>query len=282
VRGEGAVLDHAVINVRTQIDNAAEAYRRLGFTLTERGYHTIGTCNHLAVFQDNYLELLGLESEAKPVQTDLASGPIGLSALAFKYGDTAALQHTLSERHLAADLPQAFSRPVTLKDGAADARFEIIRLRGEASRMGTLFFCRHLTPELVWRAEWQNHSNHATAVVGIVVLSTEPTRSVDVFQRLAGPNSASAVEGGVAVTVGGAFVEVLSADAIRRRFGAAAPSSENDRMVAIRIQTQSLEAAEQVMRTNGVKPIHKDAQRIVVGSADAFGTVIEFVPPPHG
>jgi hypothetical protein len=36
------------------------------------------------------------------------------------------------------------------------------------------------------------------------------------------------------------------------------------------------------MRTNGVKPIHKDAQRIVVGSADAFGTVIEFVPPPHG
>jgi hypothetical protein len=218
-----------------------------------------------------------LESEAKPVQTDLASGPIGLSALAFKYDDTGTLQRTLSERHLPADPPQAFSRPVTLKDGTADARFEIIRLRGDADRMGTFFFCRHLTPELVWRAEWQNHSNRATAVAGIVVASTEPTRSADIFQRLGGPDSARPVEDGVAVAMGGTLIEVLTADAIRRRFGAAAPASENERMVAVRIRTQSLEAAEQAMRTNGVKPVNREAERIVVDSADAFGTVIEFV-----
>jgi hypothetical protein len=277
VTSDGSVLDHAVINVRTKIDQAADAYRRLGFTLTDRGYHTIGTCNHLAVFQDNYLELLGLESEARPVQTDLASGPAGLAALAFKFADAAVLQRDLAEQHLPADPPQAFSRPVALKDRTADARFEIIRLRGEANRMGALFFCRHLTPELVWRAEWQNHSNRGTAVAGIVVASMEPTRSADIFERLSRPDSARPVEGGVAVAMGGTLIEVLTADAIRWRFGTAVPAIENERMVAIRIQTQSLEAAEQVMRTNGVKPVNREAERIVVDSADAFGTVIEFV-----
>jgi hypothetical protein len=278
VTSDGPVLDHAVINVRTKIDQAADAYRRLGFTLTDRGYHTVGTCNHLAVFQNNYLELLGFE-QTKPVQTDLASGPVGLNALAFKYTDTAALQRGLAERGVPAEPSQAFSRPVALKDRTADARFEIIRLRKESSRSGILFFCRHLTPELVWRAEWQNHSNRAIAVVVIVVASTEPAQSADIFLRLAGSDGARAVDDGdgVAVAMGRLLVEVLTADAIRRRFGAASPTSENERMVAVRIQTESLEAAEQVMRMNGVRPINRDAQRIVVDSADAFDTLIEFV-----
>jgi catechol 2,3-dioxygenase-like lactoylglutathione lyase family enzyme len=32
-------IDHVVVNVRDRIDEAAETYRRLGFTLTPRGYH---------------------------------------------------------------------------------------------------------------------------------------------------------------------------------------------------------------------------------------------------
>ena len=35
------VLDHAVVNVRDRIDEAAATYARLGFTLTPRGYHTL-------------------------------------------------------------------------------------------------------------------------------------------------------------------------------------------------------------------------------------------------
>ena len=43
-------LDHVVVNVHDRIDAAAETYRRLGFTLTPRGYHTLGSMNHLAMF----------------------------------------------------------------------------------------------------------------------------------------------------------------------------------------------------------------------------------------
>ena len=51
-------LDHVVINVRDRIDAGAETFRRLGFTLTPRGYHTLGSMNHLAMFGTEYLELI--------------------------------------------------------------------------------------------------------------------------------------------------------------------------------------------------------------------------------
>jgi len=51
-------LDHVVINVRDRIDEGADTFRRLGFTLTPRGYHTLGSMNHLAMFGTDYLELI--------------------------------------------------------------------------------------------------------------------------------------------------------------------------------------------------------------------------------
>jgi len=32
-------IDHVVINVQDRLDEALETYRRLGFTMTPRGYH---------------------------------------------------------------------------------------------------------------------------------------------------------------------------------------------------------------------------------------------------
>ena len=49
-----ATLDHVVINARDNMDHAADVYRRLGFTLTERGYHSLGSMNHLAMFGTDY------------------------------------------------------------------------------------------------------------------------------------------------------------------------------------------------------------------------------------
>ena len=42
----------------TASTTALETYRRLGFTLTPRGYHTLGSMNHLAIFGTEYLELI--------------------------------------------------------------------------------------------------------------------------------------------------------------------------------------------------------------------------------
>src|SRR5919107_105247 len=54
-------LDHTVINVLGELDSISAQYKRLGFSLTDRGHHTLGSSNHLAIFGENYLELLGYE-----------------------------------------------------------------------------------------------------------------------------------------------------------------------------------------------------------------------------
>lgn len=54
-----AGLDHAVVLVR-DLDRAAETYERLGFTLTPRGHHSLGSRNHCIMFGRDYLELMAL------------------------------------------------------------------------------------------------------------------------------------------------------------------------------------------------------------------------------
>ncbi len=75
-------LDHVIVNVREGMKPAAEQYRRLGFTLTPLGRHTLGSINHLAMFGTDYLELLGIPPGSS-ARTELSDGPAGLSGVAF-------------------------------------------------------------------------------------------------------------------------------------------------------------------------------------------------------
>ena len=71
----GFGLDHVGIAVR-DLERAADLYRRLGFTLAERGYHTqpsarpggaperVGTENHCIMLRRGYLELIGITDPA--------------------------------------------------------------------------------------------------------------------------------------------------------------------------------------------------------------------------
>jgi len=52
-------IDHAVFAVR-DLDVARETFARMGFSVTPRRNHTLGSRNHCIVLGDDYLELLWL------------------------------------------------------------------------------------------------------------------------------------------------------------------------------------------------------------------------------
>ena len=79
-------LDHLVINTLRGMEDAARIFTALGFALTPRGYHSLGSVNHLAVVPGAYLELVGLPETGKQRQEVLDS-PLGLSGLVFKTDD---------------------------------------------------------------------------------------------------------------------------------------------------------------------------------------------------
>ena len=182
------VLDHVVIDVRDQIDEAARRFSRLGFQLTPRGHHTLGSVNHLAMFTTDYLELLGF-GEDGATRVEIAPFAVGLNGLVFKTADAEAV-HRRAE---AAGLPvlpvQAFSRPVALDGATRDARFRTTRLDPTKVAMGRVYFCEHQTPELVWRPEWQGHPNGARAITRVVVATADPQRTAVLFRDLFGSDA---------------------------------------------------------------------------------------------
>ena len=144
-------LDHVVINVAKEMDLGEKLFNNLGFTLTSRGYHTLGSINHLMIFKTDYLELIGMPIDAEMERLEITSKPLGLNGLVFKTDNVDATYAHLKEIGMAGDPPKAFSRPVQVKDKFTDAKFRTVTVREDVFPWGRVYFCEHATPHLVWQ-----------------------------------------------------------------------------------------------------------------------------------
>jgi hypothetical protein len=271
------VLDHVVINVMGGLDEAAAQYSRLGFQLTERGHHTLGSSNNLAIFGTDYLELLGYLPGRETQRADLWAHPPGLTGLVFKSIDADLVYATLKSRGVAVDAPVSFARPVALADGSHDARFKVIRISADQVANGRTFFCHHDTPELVWRPEWQSHRNGVTGIAEFVIASRQPARTAALYEKMFGPGLLTTIPGGVSFRAGAATVFVLEPDAVAARYAGAALTSADgsDRMVALVFKVASLDTPRAVFDAAAI-PYQNYAGGIIVGHNDAANVALGF------
>src|ERR1700674_986290 len=87
-------LDHAVVVVG-DLDQAAESWKRLGFTVSPRGTHSakMGTGNFTIMLDPDYIELLGVLAETEhniPTRAFLGKRGEGIERIAFTAFDSAA------------------------------------------------------------------------------------------------------------------------------------------------------------------------------------------------
>lgn len=272
-------LDHVVINVRDQLDVAADLYRRLGFQLTERGHHTLGSSNHLAIFGENYLELLGYEPGRQTERADLWKHPPGLTGLVFKTTESLSLHNTLAEKGVPVENPAEFSRPVSLPDGTRDAAFRVVRLGSQLIPNGRVFFCHHFTPELVWRDEWRQHPNGVVDIIEFTIAADNPSETAGLYRLIFGSEAVTEVSGGYALQAGRATIQFLSPTEVERRFagGAVTTASEGDRMVALTLRTRSLELVLESLRSGRITGVQAMSDRIIVPANEAGGVALAFV-----
>lgn len=271
-------LDHVVINVRDRIDAGADAYRRLGFTLTPRGYHSLGSMNHLAIFGTEYLELIA----APPGDTrrpEILGSPEGLNGLVFGTDDSAGVHAALAAAGVPVLPPREFTRPVDLSDGPHDAAFRTVRLPEGTVPDGRLYFCHHLTRDLVWRDEWRHHANGVVGVDRAVIMARDPGVWRSLFERMFGAGAVRAIPGGCALAVGLSVFEVVTPDVLAARFGDAAPDAgrRSDMMAALSFRTRSLDQAASALAAGGIAGVRREAGRIIVPAAAAFGATVVFV-----
>ena len=269
------VLDHVVIDVRDRMDEAAQIFGSLGFTLTPRGHHTLGSMNHLMMFGTDYLELLGFGSGGA-TRPELAPFPVGLNGLVFKTDDADAVYAHAAGAGLPILPVQSFSRPVDLDGIRRDARFRTTRLDPGKIAMGRVYFCEHLTPELVWRPEWQTHPNGAQSIARVVVATGEPRRTASLFAALFGTESVAEADGKCVIGAGAARVELAPPATIAAEFGDAAadPAGRPEYLATVELKVSSL--ARTAERLGGVEGVRVEPGRVVVPARAAFNATLVF------
>ena len=274
-----ATLDHVVINARDDMDRAADIYRRLGFTLTERGYHSLGSINHLAMFGTDYLELIAVPKGATSGRLDLLDYPVGLNGLVFGSEDSTVTYDELSKAGVPVDPPVEFTRPVKVGGQAHDARFRTVRMKPGVVPYGRIYYCHHFTRELVWRDEWRHHDNGTVAVVRALIVEPDPAKGAKLYADMFGREAVRDIKGGRSVVIGNSRFDIVSQSELSAQFGAAAPAPEgrNAYMAGLTLRTVSLAKAARALQEGKIGGVVQSAERLVVPAREAFNAVLEFV-----
>ena len=272
-------VDHVVVDVQDRIEEARRRYASLGFRLTERGRHTMGSVNHLAMFGSDYLELLGTGEPGGTPRADLAGFPIGLNGLVFKTANAAQRHAELLQRGIPVQPVQSFSRPVRIEGRGEEARFNTVHLPPRTVFDGRVYFCEHLTPQWVWRPEWQEHPNGAMAIARIVIAAWDPAQVSGWFPRLLGQVVPRADDSGMHATlVDKVRIEIVPRDSLPAWVGEAAPdpAGRSDYMALLGIQVRSLQRAAEALRNGGIRAVGKEEGRLLVHPQEAMNVALEF------
>jgi hypothetical protein len=269
-------LDHVVVNVRDQIDAALETWKRLGFTMTPRGYHTLGSMNHLAILGSEYLELI-TAAPGERRRAEILAAPVGLNGLVFGTEDSAAVYQALRSAGVPVERPLEFSRPVELSGGARHATFRTVNLVPGTVAAGRIYFCHHFTRDLVWRDEWRHHGNGAIGILRAVIAAREPALLAALFRQMFGDEAVQSDSAGYSLAVGLSRFDIVTPDQLARDFGDTLPIDHRpEYMAALTIRTRSLERVAAALAAGAVKGVRRDADRIVVPATETFGVTLEF------
>ncbi|MGH7661164.1 MAG: VOC family protein [Vulcanimicrobiaceae bacterium] len=275
------ILDHAVIDARNRLDEAASLYRRLGFALSARGHHTLGSSNHLAIFASTYLEVLGWEAGAAMKRPELQRYPIGLNGLVFRAQDADTVTAELTKVGLTAQPPVALARQVRLPNGAQmEARFRTVRFDDDTFGSTRAYFCEHFTPELVWRPEWQYHDNAVVDIVRVVIQASHPHRLGTVFATMFGETRLRLDGETCVLDAGQVKIEIMQRSEVARAFPDATPDlgTRDEAMVGLGFRSAHLAKTAAALAKGEIPSRQTGSTRIIVPAAAALGVTLEFVP----
>ena len=190
---------------------------------------------------------------------------------------------TLRARGIPVQPVQHFSRNVDLPDGTrGEARFNVVRLEPRAVFGGRIYFCEHVTPQLIWRPEWQVHPNGAVALARVALAARDADTIAAMFDRMFGAGAvarAATPDRPHVLRAGTAAVEIWPRDALAQTLGTAMPdpAGRGDHMALFGVRVRSLDATKKVLQTNGIQNVKAEASRILVPPADAMNVALEFV-----
>jgi hypothetical protein len=270
-------IDHVVITVR-DLDAAYSSFHRMGFTLTPRGHHTLGSQNHCVMFGNDYFELLMVPQRlpGREYYFDFVRVGDGLAAIALKTDNARGAYGELSAAALAPSEPVDFSRPVQLPEGVRSASFRTTQLGREQTPGGQVFLCQHFTRNVVWRPEYQGHANTATGLAAVAIVSQDVPGTAAAYERLLDCKAKPIVEG-LLVNTGDTPIAIVGERTLAKKLpGVWITGRRQPCMAALFIHVADRKAAEKALRSGGFHPMRMPDGSVAVGAAEAHGVAMIF------
>jgi Glyoxalase-like domain len=185
------VFDHLTLNARDKLDSCCAVLATMGFHLTPPSFQSIGAVNRCAVLEGAYLEVIAINQQAAQPRLELLHQPLGLNAIVFRVADAEACYADLLTKGFPALPVQAFSRMA--KNSAGDDReasFRVVRFESQwaaqALPFGRVYFCQHLSPELVFDPGFVRHTNACRAFAAVVIEIRHLAPLSDLARRMFG------------------------------------------------------------------------------------------------
>lgn len=271
-------FDHAVISVMDDLDGAAALYSRLGFTLTPRGHHTVGSINHTMVFSGNYLELLGYAPGEREKRAEMWAYPRGLTGLAVRTANAAELYGEMRAAGIPLEELKHISRPVEIDGASAHAhvRASTFQIDRRETGNGRIFVCQHDTPELIWRKGFDNHANGVTGIAAATMIADDPAHLLGLLSSVPGLERGN----DSVACAGSTTLRVMTPQTASRALGVGEDlpglAGKPMRMVALDLDCPSLERVATLLSGNGV-PFRRGEGCVLVAPDAAGGLILRFV-----
>lgn len=270
-------IDHVVLVVR-DLDAARDAFRRMGFTVTPRGYHTLGSQNHCVMFGHDYIELLwspeGAPHPSRQYYTEFARAGDGLAAIALKTDNAKGAYTEMLWAGFAPSDPVEFSRPVDAPGGERDARFRVSMAALERTPGGRMFVCEHLSRELVWRPEYVRHANGATGIAAVAIVADDVAGAAHPYERLFA-RKADPIAEGLLVHTGDAPIAFATARSLAARLPGVRMSPRPAPLMAVLfVRVADRDAAEAALKAGGLEPARMPDGSVALGADVAHGVAL--------
>lgn len=274
-------LDHVVIMVH-DLDSAAQKWRDLGFTVSPRGTHSahLGTGNYTIMFDDDYVELLGVLTATEhnaPSRAFLDRRGDGLERAAFTTTDAQAGVDALAQRGITARGPIDFSRPVDLPDGGTgEAAFSVFHWPVDQRPADVrIFACQHRTRDTVWIPALMQHANTACGINQLDIIASDPDVAASQMAELIGGVASPHAQGVQVETGPGRAVLMFMT---KSSFAATHNVTDNNKLpeqgaAAMVVRVRNLQAAAALAGSNAVV----DTDSVTVPTSHASGVMVVFV-----
>jgi hypothetical protein len=262
--GDPLTLDHVGAIVR-DLSAGAERWERLGFTLSpvsrqrgtvpgEYGMQPWASANRCAIFEQGYLELIGIVDErAHNPWSRFLDRFEGLHLLALRCANA-------DEAYAALPDPAFLAPPVQrerrlLVDGVERTmRFRNIFSRDAQCPEGRYIVIEHQTPDYLWQPSLTVHANGARALLDATVVADDAAVAARLASLGGAPRLCSSAE----------FADAWG-------WAPKAPA-----FAAVTVSFAKLDAAARMMETRGVK-LCEGRSGLWVAPADANGFVLRMV-----